>query len=88
VRESAAKTQWRHGLYWEVPRSSSSYSLSQIAKATGLSLAACSRIRAEASVPHPRHWGSFAALVKAERSRLCHGLILPGAFNAEGCLQG
>ena len=29
-------------------------------KATGLSLAACSRIRAGAQVPHPRHWESLA----------------------------
>jgi len=32
------------------------YSLSQIAKATGLLLAARSRIRAGTRVPHPRHW--------------------------------
>jgi len=31
------------------------YSLSQIAKATWLFLAACSRIRAGTRVPHPRH---------------------------------
>jgi hypothetical protein len=31
------------------------YSLSQIAKATGLSLAACSRFRAGTRVPHSRH---------------------------------
>jgi hypothetical protein len=31
------------------------YSLSEIAKATGLSLAACSRFRAGTRVPHPRH---------------------------------
>jgi hypothetical protein len=41
------------------------YSLSQIAKATGLSLAACSRIRAGARVPHPRHWDRLLALVEA-----------------------
>ena len=32
------------------------YLLSEIAEATGLSLAACSRIRAGTRVPHPRHW--------------------------------
>ncbi len=32
------------------------FSLKEIAEATGLSLAACSRIRAGAKVPHPRHW--------------------------------
>jgi hypothetical protein len=38
------------------------FSLGEIAKATGLSLAACSRIRARAKVPHPRHWDALAAL--------------------------
>jgi tetratricopeptide (TPR) repeat protein len=32
------------------------FTLAEIAAATGLSLAACSRIRAGAKVPHPRHW--------------------------------
>jgi hypothetical protein len=40
------------------------FSLREIADATGLSLAACSRIRAGARVPHPRHWGSLLALVE------------------------
>ncbi len=35
----------------------------EIAKATGLSLAACSRFRAGTRVPHPRHWKAFSALV-------------------------
>ena len=39
------------------------FSLREIARATGLSLAACSRIRAGAKVPHPRHWDSFLVLV-------------------------
>jgi hypothetical protein len=39
--------------------------LKQIADATGLSLAACSRIRAGAKVPHPRHWERLLALVEA-----------------------
>jgi hypothetical protein len=39
------------------------YSLSQIAKATGLSLAACSRIRAGTRAPHPRHRDSFVRLI-------------------------
>ncbi len=38
------------------------FSLSEIA-AAGLSLAACSRFRAGARVPHPRHWGALRALV-------------------------
>ena len=32
------------------------FSLAEIAAATGLSLAACLRVRAGARVPHPRHW--------------------------------
>jgi len=40
------------------------FSLGEIAKATGLSLAACSRFRAGMGVPHPRHWERFLALVE------------------------
>jgi hypothetical protein len=39
------------------------FSLKEIGKATGLSLAACSRIRAGARVPHPRHWEALLVLV-------------------------
>jgi hypothetical protein len=39
------------------------FSLKEIADATGLSLAACSRIRAGAKVPHPRRWEALLALV-------------------------
>jgi hypothetical protein len=39
------------------------FSLQEIAKATGLSLAASSRIRAGARLPHPRHWEALCALV-------------------------
>lgn len=42
------------------------FSLSQIAKATGLSLAACSRIRAGRRVPHPRHWETLSSLVRGD----------------------
>jgi CRISPR-associated protein Cas1 len=38
------------------------FSLKEIGKATGLSLAACSRIRAGARVPHPRHWEALRKL--------------------------
>jgi CRISPR-associated endonuclease Cas1 len=38
------------------------FSLKEIVKATGLSLAACSRIRAGAKVPHPRHWEALRKL--------------------------
>jgi hypothetical protein len=41
------------------------FTLKETAKVTGLSLAACSRIRAGVSVPHPRHWAALLALVKA-----------------------
>ncbi len=39
------------------------FSLRKMAEATGLSLAACSRIRAGTRVPHPRHWEAMFALV-------------------------
>ena len=41
--------------------------LKEIAAATGLSLAACSRIRAGAKVPHPRHWDARISLVNTAR---------------------
>jgi hypothetical protein len=40
------------------------FALKEIGKATGLSLAACSRIRACAKVPHLRHWDRLLALVE------------------------
>ena len=48
----------------EVVPKLSAYSLSAIAAATGLSLAACSRVTAGATVPHPRHWEVLIALSK------------------------
>ena len=47
-----------------VPRLNT-FSLKEIGNATGLSLAVCSRIRAGAKVPHPRHWDALLALVGA-----------------------
>ena len=41
------------------------FTLKEIAAATGLSLAACSRVRVGARVPHPRHWDRLLALVEA-----------------------
>jgi len=38
------------------------FSLKEIAAATGLSLAACSRIRAGVRLPHPRHWDALRKL--------------------------
>jgi hypothetical protein len=42
------------------------FSLKEIGKATGLSLATCSRIRAGAKVPHARHWGALLALIERQ----------------------
>jgi hypothetical protein len=41
------------------------FTLAEIAATTGLSLAACSRIRAGARVPHPRHWEALRELADA-----------------------
>ncbi|MGA8097826.1 MAG: hypothetical protein WB810_04100, partial [Candidatus Cybelea sp.] len=49
----------------EVAPKLDAFTLAEIAAATGLSLAACSRIRSGARVPHPRHWRSLLALVEA-----------------------
>jgi hypothetical protein len=38
------------------------FSLKEIGDATGLSLTACSRIRAGSHTPHPRHWDALLAL--------------------------
>ncbi|MGB6643577.1 MAG: helix-turn-helix transcriptional regulator [Candidatus Cybelea sp.] len=38
------------------------FSLKEIGKATGLSLATCSRIRAGTKIPHPRLWDSLCEL--------------------------
>jgi hypothetical protein len=46
------------------------FSLKEIADATGLLLAACSRIRASAKVPHPSHWGALRDLVAVTLARL------------------
>ncbi len=42
------------------------FSLGEIAAATGLSLAACSRTRAGGRVPHPRHCEALLALLESE----------------------
>lgn len=46
----------------EVAPKLDAFSLKEIAEATGLSLAACSRIRAGAKLPHPRHWEALRKL--------------------------
>lgn len=45
------------------------FTLNEIAAATGLSPAACSRIRAGARVPHQRHWEALWALLERTRPR-------------------
>jgi hypothetical protein len=42
------------------------FSLKEIGKATRLSLAACSRMRAGAKIPHPRHWAALVELVQGK----------------------
>jgi hypothetical protein len=61
VRNSAADRDAAWFLREVVPKLDA-YSLSEIARVTGLSLAACSRIRAGTRVPHPRHWETLRAL--------------------------
>jgi hypothetical protein len=51
------------------------FPLNEIAEATGLSLAACSRIRAGAKVPHPRHWEALRKLADSLGS--CRGQSQP-----------
>jgi CRISP-associated protein Cas1 len=48
----------------EVAPKLDAFTLAEIAAATGLSLAACSRVRARARVPHPSHWDALIALVE------------------------
>lgn len=50
------------GFKREIAPKLDAFSLAEIAAATGLSLAACSRIRAGAKVPHPRHWDALRKL--------------------------
>ncbi len=51
----------------EVAPKLDAFPLSAIADATGLSLAACSRIRAGTRIPHPRHWEAFHTIVEYTR---------------------
>jgi len=53
----------------EVTPKLDAFSLGEIAKATALSLAACSRFRAGTRVPHPRHWKVFLGLVEGAELR-------------------
>ncbi len=53
------------------------FSLAEIAAATGLSLAACSRFRVGVRAPHPRHWPAFAALVSEGNASRAHLTCTP-----------
>jgi CRISPR-associated endonuclease Cas1 len=46
------------------------YPLSAIASATGLSLAACSRLRSGKQLPHRRHWDAVLAIANGEKPNL------------------
>lgn len=50
------------GFKREIEPTLDAFSLKEIAAATGLSLAACLRIRSGARVPHPRHWDALQQL--------------------------
>jgi hypothetical protein len=43
------------------------FTLKKVAKVTGLSLAACSRIRAGAKLPHPRQWEALLGLIERDQ---------------------
>ncbi len=45
------------------------FPLNAIARATGLSLAACSRIRGGSQMAHPRHWEALQRVVALEEER-------------------
>jgi hypothetical protein len=55
VRRSAAgiREAW---FKREITPKLDAFTLAEIAAATGLSLAACSRVRSGAKAPHPRRW--------------------------------
>ena len=66
-REWARAHPEQHDRAWfphEIAPKLDAFTLAEIAAATGLSLAACSRFRAGSRVPHPRHWPTFVALVE------------------------
>jgi hypothetical protein len=53
----------RHGFKREIAQKLDAFSLKEIGEATGLSLAACSRIRAGVKVPHARHWQALMQML-------------------------
>ena len=64
AREQQGAERDRAGFEREVLPNLERFALNAIARATGLSLAACSRIRAGAQVPHQRHWDALLSLIK------------------------
>ena len=71
------------GFKREIEPKLDAFSLKEIAAATGLSLAACSRIRAGARAPHPRHWEALRALVEAG-----NGASAPNLFCRQSIVGG
>ena len=63
ARERGARPRDEAWFKREVLPKLDSFSLKEMAVATGLSLVACSRIRSGVRVPHPRHWDSLSRLV-------------------------
>ena len=59
---ASRRSATRRGSSARSRRSSMRSTLAEIAKATGLSLAACSRIRGGSQIPHPRHWAALREL--------------------------
>jgi hypothetical protein len=55
--------------HWDIGLKLDGFSLKEIGKAAALSLAACSRIRAGAKVPHPRHWEALQKLSASGEER-------------------
>jgi CRISPR-associated endonuclease Cas1 len=72
-RQWTGATEAKHDDAWflrEVTPRLDAFSLNEMRRATGLSHAACSRIRAGLRVPHPRHWDAFSRLVERAGGKL------------------
>jgi hypothetical protein len=70
-RRWAREHPGQHDEAWfkcEIAPKLDAFTLAEIAAATGLSVAACSRIRAGARVPYPRHWEALRELRSRRRS--------------------
>ncbi|MFZ0364705.1 MAG: hypothetical protein WAL67_10920 [Candidatus Cybelea sp.] len=65
-RRWARENPGQHDEAWferEIAQRLDIFTLREIAAAIGLSLAACSRIRAGTETPHPRHWNALLTLI-------------------------